>query len=165
MVLQEICESCRETHFIGSPFFTSSSCCYRELLRDFKLLCRNVVLFRPVDILFLAFHCLDHSIVETRRSFQKKFNFTKGQKRDTIQLKMFNWPGTLMMTVLEMSGVRVWQLQRRMLKSFSKWFDSCPGFPLEVLELLLDNNACLRTVSCAPQSPTVTIQYSDPPTF
>lgn len=57
-----------------------------------------------------------------------------------------------MIIILKTPGPRVRQLQMRMSKLFSKYTNSSHGFPLDLLHLRLDYEACLRIVSCATAS-------------
>lgn len=109
------------------------------------LLYRNGLFVGTEKISCLKFHSLEHSNVETRRRFQKKFNVTKRSKRDIIEALFETF--TLTIKVPETSGPHVQYSKRRMLKSFNKWSNSDPGF--DMFQLRLDYDACPRTVSCA----------------
>lgn len=113
MALREISESCVETHSLDHHSVlcppVASVCCI-----EIASCCTvNFYSLEQRIFLLLKFYRLNQSIFLTMQSFQRKFNVTKGQKRDALEalFEKFQWTGNLM--VIWCARVRL--LQMRML--------------------------------------------------
>lgn len=85
MALQEICKSCREmslSDLHSIHYRPAASVCCSEIVS-----CCAEMLYSLEQQIFLVleFHHQKNCILETRHSFQKKFNVTKRLKDDTIK--------------------------------------------------------------------------------
>ncbi|GBL80113.1 hypothetical protein AVEN_29107-1 [Araneus ventricosus] len=91
--------------------------------------------------LVLEYHRLEHSSVQTRRSFQRRFDVRRGPSDNAIKalFENSNERVTSMMAVLEMSAGHAVPLQSRMLMPYSRSSYSIPGHPFAVLHLVLDS--------------------------
>lgn len=150
MALQEILESCRETHSVRSPFCILQTICVLYFIvlllafacSEIESCCAEMIyLLEQWIFLVFEFHRLHHSIVETRRSFKRKINVTKEPKRETIKV-LFERTGNV-------NDYRAGNVERPRtavtepnVEVIEQVIQQWPGFPIAVLDVPL-------TVSCA----------------